>query len=300
MGMDPPLGGHGRTRHAIRASNDRHRKPSMKETVIRPSRGWGAPNLAELWRSRDLIRFFVMRDVKVRYRQTFFGAIWAVVPPLFTMLIFTFVFTRVVSVPSDGMPYWAFSLCALTPWSYFVQALPATANSIVGSVGMVSKVYFPRLVLPVTAALSPLVDLCVAFVFLLIALTAAGLLPGPRLIFVVPFTLLAVITVLGVGSLFAAINVLYRDVKHVVPLATQLWLFATPVVYPSSLLPESVRPLIGLNPMAGVVEGYRWALLGVDNDPWPIIGVSAVSALVLLVFSLFVFRRIERIFADVI
>jgi lipopolysaccharide transport system permease protein len=272
----------------------------MKETIIRPTRGWGTPDLRELWESRDLIRFFVLRDVKVRYRQTFFGAIWAVVPPLFTMIIFTFVFTKVVSVPSEGMPYWAFSLCALTPWSYFVQALPSTANSVVSSVGMVSKVYFPRLVLPVTASLGPLVDLAVAFLFLVIALAFAGILPGPRVIFVIPFTLIAVMTVLGVGSLFAAVNVLYRDVKHVVPLATQLWLFATPVVYPSSMVPESVRPLLGINPMAGVVEGYRWALLGAPADPWALVAVSALSATVILVGALFVFRRIERVFADVI
>ena len=271
-----------------------------QETVVAPSEGWISLNLREVWAHRDLVGFLVWRDVKVRYRQTFFGAAWAVVPPFFTMIVFTLIFGVLVKVPSDGQPYWAFSLCALTAWNYFSQAFTNISNSAINNSSLIEKVYFPRLSLPLAAALSPLLDLAIAFAFLVLALAVTGNMPSLRILLVFPLTLIALATALGFGSILAAINVRYRDVRHIVPLTLQLWLFATPVVYPATLVPESLRPFLGLNPMAGVVEGFHWALLDSSTDPWPLIGIASVCSVVVLIIGLLMFRRHERLFADLI
>ncbi|HWU17861.1 MAG TPA: ABC transporter permease [Devosia sp.] len=268
--------------------------------MISPDQGSIPAYIEEVWANRDLVAFLVWRDIKVRYRQTFFGAAWAVVPPFFTMVVFTLIFGTLVKVASDGQPYWAFSICALTAWNYFSQALTNAANSAINNASLIEKVYFPRLSLPLSAIVSPLLDLAIALALLVPVLAIAGIMPSARLPLLVPLIAMALATALGLGAILAALNVRYRDVRHLVPLLLQLGLFATPVVYPASLVPEGLRPLLGLNPMAGVVEGFRWVLLGSATDPWPLVGVSTVTALVLLACGIVVFMRLERGFADLI
>lgn len=275
-------------------------QPDRTARVISPDQGSLPAYLDEVWANRDLVAFLVWRDIKVRYRQTFFGAAWALVPPFFTMVIFTLIFGTLVKVASDGQPYWAFSICALTAWNYFSQALTNAANSATNNASLIEKVYFPRLCLPLSAIVSPLLDLAIALAFLVPVLAIAGIVPNARLPLLVPLIAIALATALGLGAILAALNVRYRDVRHLVPLLLQLGLFATPVVYPASLVPEGLRPLLGLNPMAGVVEGFRWVLLGSATDPWPLVAVSAATALVLLALGIWIFMRLERGFADLI
>ena len=263
-------------------------------TWIRPSRGWGLPDLGELWRYRELIYFLIWRDVKVRYKQTALGAAWAVIQPLATMGVFSVFFGNLAGVPSDGVPYPLFALAALVPWTFFSQGLIQSSNSLVGSQNLVSKVYFPRLAIPLAAVLAGLVDFLVAFALLLAALAFYQIVPGGsegRVIWLPLFLLLALVTSLGVGLWLSAWSVRYRDVRYLVPFLAQLWLLATPVAYPASLLSEPWRTVYGINPMAGVVEGFRWALLGTETGPGPLVLVSAGVALVLLVSGLAVFRR---------
>lgn len=269
-------------------------------TTISAERRSFIAHLGELWRSRDLVRFLLWRDLKVRYRQTFFGAAWAVVPPIFTMVVFTLIFGNLVKLGSDGQPYWAFSICALAAWNYFSQAMTNAASSAVNNASLISKVFFPRLCLPVSAVLAPLIDLAITIALLIPVLAIAGILPTPRALLVPPLVAIALCSALGLGAVFAALNVRYRDVRHLVPLLLQLGLFVTPVVYSANLVPEHLRPLLGLNPMAGVVEGFRWALLGGGGNPWPLIAVSAMSATVMLAAGMYVFVRLERGFADLI
>jgi lipopolysaccharide transport system permease protein len=273
---------------------------TIRETVLEPSSGWRGLDLADLWDHRDLVAFLIWRDVKVRYRQTFFGAAWAVVPPFVTTVVFTVVFGWLVAAPSAGLPYWAFSICALTIWTYFAQAMNNAGNSVINQSHLIDKVYFPRLALPLAAAIGGLIDLGIALVFMILALALGGILPTPRALVILPLSLIAVVTAIGMGSLLASINVLYRDVRHVLPLLVQLWLFATPVIYSFEVIPEAWRPWWGLNPMAGVVEGFRWAMLPTTSDPWPTIAVSAVTSVVMLFVGLTVFRRLDRLFADLI
>lgn len=275
-------------------------QPDGSLTTISPNRTAALAQLAELWAGRDLVVFLLWRDLKVRYRQTFFGAAWALVPPFFTMVVFTLVFGTLVKLDSDGQPYWAFSICALGAWTYFSQALTNAASSAVNNASLIEKVYFPRLSLPVSAVLSPLIDLAITIAFLVPVLAIAGILPTPRALVIIPLVVIALFSALGFGAILAALNVRYRDVRHLVPLMLQLGLFATPVVYSSNLVPEHLRPLLGLNPMAGVVEGFRWALLGGSGDPWSLVAVSAVSATVILGAGLYIFVRLERGFADLI
>lgn len=269
-------------------------------TWIRPSRGWGLPDLSELWRYRELIYFLIWRDVKVRYKQTALGAAWAVIQPLATMGVFSVFFGNLAGVPSDGVPYPLFALAALVPWTFFSQGLIQSSNSLVGSQNLVSKVYFPRLAIPLAAVLAGLVDFLVAFALLLAALAFYRVVPDGRVVLLPLFLLLALVTSLGVGLWLSAWSVRYRDVRYLVPFLAQLWLLATPVAYPASLLSEPWRTVYGINPMAGVVEGFRWALLGTETGPGPLVLVSAGVALVLLVSGLAVFRRQERTFADLI
>jgi lipopolysaccharide transport system permease protein len=270
-------------------------------TIIRPSRGWVSLDLRELWEYRELLYFLVWRNIKVRYKQTVLGAAWAILQPVLTMVVFSVFFGRLANVPSDGFPYPIFSYTALLPWQLFARAVTDSSNSLVTNQRLITKVYFPRLVIPISAVLAGLVDFGIAFLVLLgmmfyyrITLTAfAWTLPL--------FVLLALGTALAVSLWMSALNVKYRDVHHIVPFLTQLWFYATPIAYSSSLVPEGFRALYGLNPMVGVVEGFRWALLG--SKTWgtrTLVVVSALAVVILLVGGLVYFRRMERTFADVV
>ncbi len=276
--------------------------PPLTTTVIEPSRGWVPLKLVELWEYREVLYFLIWRDIKVRYRQTAIGAAWAVVQPLMTMVIFSVFFGRLAKVPSDGIPYPLFALAALVPWMFFANGVSLSANSLVASGYLITKVYFPRLLAPTARVLSGLPDLGLSLLVLLGIIWWSGLLRtgGAPFILLPALTLLALVTALGVGLWLSALNVQYRDVQHAVPFAVQLWLFATPIAYPSSLLSEPWRTIYGLNPMVGVVEGFRWALLESGRPPGYPVAVSALAALVILVTGAFFFRRVERTFADVL
>jgi lipopolysaccharide transport system permease protein len=270
-------------------------------TRIEPSKGWVSLQLGKLWYYRELLFFLTWRDVKVRYKQTVLGAAWAILQPLLTMVVFSLFFGRLAGVPSDGVPYPIFSYAALVPWTFFANTLSQASNSLVMSGNMIKKVYFPRLVVPIAATMSGVVDFCLAFVVLLGMMFFFGIVPTLNVIWLPLFLLLALVTSLGVGLWLSAMNVQFRDVRYTLPFLTQFWLFATPIAYPSSLIDNPIlRAIYGINPMVGVVEGFRWALLGVDTMPTFTVGVSAVAAVLLLVSGAFYFRRMEKTFADVV
>ena len=267
---------------------------------IRPSSGWVSLRLKELFDYRELLYFLVWRDVKVRYKQTALGASWAIIQPFFTMVVFSLFFGKLAKIPSDGVPYPIFSFAALVPWTFFASSLTNASNSLVGSSNLIKKVYFPRLAIPIATVLSGLVDLGIAFSMLVAMMFWYGVVPTVNVFWLPLLVMLALVTALGVGLWLSAMNVQYRDVKYVVPFLTQFWLFATPVAYPSSLLSGSWRSIYALNPMVGVVEGFRWALLGARTQPVAIVAVSSVSAVIILISGAFYFRRMERTFADVV
>ena len=267
---------------------------------IAPSKGWVPLKLRELWEYRELLYFLVWRDVKVRYKQTALGASWAIIQPFFTMLVFSIFFGSLGKMPSDGIPYPIFAFTALVPWGFFANGLSQSSNSLVGSSHLITKVYFPRLIVPLGSVFSGIVDFLVAFAVLLAMMLYYGLLPSINVLWLPLFVLLALVTSLGVGLWLSALNVEYRDVRYIVPFITQFWLFATPIAYPSSLLHQPWRTIYGLNPMVGVVEGFRWALLRSNTAPGPIIAVSASAAVVILVTGAFYFRRMEKTFADIV
>jgi lipopolysaccharide transport system permease protein len=267
---------------------------------IQPSKGWTTLGLRELWRYRELLYFLTWRDIKVRYKQTALGAAWAVIQPFFTMVVFSLFFGRLAKVPSDGVPYPIFSYVALVPWTFFANGLGGSTNSLVGSSNLIKKVYFPRLAIPLATVLSEAVDFAIAFAVLLAMMLYFGITPTANVVWLPSLVLLAVVTSLGVGLWLSAINVQYRDVRYVVPFITQFWMFATPIAYPSSLLDSRWRTIYALNPMVGVVEGFRWALLGTDTAPGPMIAVSSLAAVAMLVSGAFYFRRMEKTFADVV
>ena len=269
-------------------------------TWIRSSRGQRSLDLVELWQYRELVYFLIWRDVKVRYKQTVLGVAWAVVQPLASMLVFTLFFGRLAGLPSDGVPYPLFALAALVPWALFAQGLSQAAASVVGSEDLIQKVYFPRLVIPIAAVGAGAVDFVFGLLVLLAMMPFYGLLPSVHVVWLPLFVVLALAASLGVGLWLAALGARYRDVRHTIPFLAQLWLFATPIAYPSSLVPERWRPLYGVNPMVGVVEGFRWGLLGVDTGPGLTIAVSVAVTLGILVGGALYFRRMERIFADVV
>jgi lipopolysaccharide transport system permease protein len=273
---------------------------SVPTLVIRPATGWTAPELKEVWAYRELLYFLTWRDIKVRYKQTALGAAWAVIQPFFMMLVFSLFFGRLAGVPSDKIPYPVFVFCALLPWQLFAQALAESSNSLVANERLITKVYFPRLVVPIAAVLGGLVDFAIAFVVLLGMMAYYRIVPGLAVIYLPLFVLLAVMTALGVGLWLSALNVQYRDVRYTLTFLTQFWMFLTPVAYPSSIVPEKWRALYGLNPMAGVVEGFRWALLGKTEAPGPLLAVSVVAVVLILVGGLFYFRRMEETFADIV
>lgn len=270
-------------------------------TWIHPPHGWLLPNLAELWRYRELLYFLVWRDIKVRYKQTAMGATWAILQPVAGMVVFSLFFGRLAGLPSDGVPYPIFAFAALVPWTFFANGMALATSSLVGSQNLLKRVYFPRLAIPTSAVLSSLADFAIAFLVLLAMMIGYGIAPRAVSLVVLPLlVLLAFTTSLGVGLWLSALNVKYRDIAYMTPFMSQLWLFATPIAYPSSLLSEPWRTVYGLNPMAGVVEGFRWALLGTDTAPGGIIFVSALVSLTLLVSGAFFFRRSEQTFADVV
>ena len=268
--------------------------------LIQPSSGWVSLKLKELWDYRELVYFLTWRDIRVRYKQTLLGASWAIIQPLFTMLVFSLFFGRLAKIPSDGIPYPLFSFAALVPWGFFAAGLSHSSDSLVSSANLIKKVYFPRLAIPVSTVCSGIVDFLIAFAMLLAMIVYYGMPITFRLLWVIPFLMLAIITALGVGLWLSALNVQYRDVRYTVPFIVQFWTYATPIAYPSSLLPEPWRTIYGLNPMAGVVEGFRWALLDANTQPGPMILVSAVAAMALMISGSYYFRRMERRFADVV
>ena len=273
-------------------------KIEIPTILIRPSKGWIALKLGDLWEYRELLYFLVWRDIKVRYKQTVLGAAWAIIQPVFTMLVFAVFFGHLAKMPSDGVPYPIFAYAALVPWTFFANALLQASNSLVGSANLIKKVYFPRLIVPLASVLSGIVDFALAFVVLVMMMAGYGITPSLRLLWVPVFVFLTMLTALGVSLWLSALNVEYRDVRYVVPFLTQFWLFATPVAYPSSLLSEPWRTLYGLNPMVGVVEGFRWALLNIGSAPGPMLAVSGLASAVLVAGGAFYFRRLERSFAD--
>ena len=267
---------------------------------IRPASGWAPLNLTELWEYRELLYFLTWRDIKVRYKQTVLGAAWAVIQPLGMMLVFTIFFGRLVGVPSDGLPYPIFAYTALLPWQLFSRALTSSSTSLVANERLITKVYFPRLLIPVSAVLASLVDFAIAFVLLLGMMVFYGIVPTGSVLMLPLFVLLALMTALGIGFWLSALNAQYRDVRYTLPFLTQFWLFATPVVYPSSLVPEQWRLLYGLNPMTGVVEGFRWTLLGKGAGLEHMLAVSVIAVLSTFIGGLYYFRRMERTLADVV
>jgi lipopolysaccharide transport system permease protein len=267
--------------------------------LIRPSRGWVGIGWRELWEYRELLYFLVWRDIKVRYKQTALGATWAIIQPFFTMVVFTIFFGRLAKIPSDGLPYPIWSYAALLPWMYFAQAMNQASQSLVGSANLITKVYFPRLIVPISAVLSGLLDFAIALLVLVAMMLYYGIAPTAATLLLPGFLILALVASLGVGLWLATLNVEYRDIRYVVPFLTQFWLFATPVVYPSSLLPEPWRTLSGLNPMTGVVEGFRWVLLG-TSPPGVMLAVSVLVAVGLLVSGALYFQRVEEHFADLV
>ena len=268
--------------------------------IIEPSKGFVSIKLREFWSYRELIYFLTWREVKVRYKQTVLGASWAVIQPLFTMLVFNLFFGRLAKLPSDGIAYPLFSLTALIPWTFFANSLTQSSNSLVANSNLISKVYFPRLVIPVSAVLPGAVDFGISFVLLLVLMPFYGMIPSERIVLFPLFFLLALIISLGVGLWLSALSVEYRDVRYTIPFLVQFWMFATPVAYPASLLHGPWRTLYGLNPMVGVVEGFRWAVLGTNAQSGPEILVSSLAALFLLSTGGLYFRRMEKTVADIV
>lgn len=274
--------------------------PSPRVLRIEPSTGWVALRLRELWEYRELVFFLAWRDIKVRYKQTALGAAWAVIQPFFTMLVFSLFFGRLAKVPSDDIPYPLFAYAALVPWTFFAHGLAESSNSLVGQAHLIKKVYFPRLVVPTSTVLAGLLDFAIAFLVLIGMILWYGRVPTWHIVFLPLLVGLALVTALGVGLWLSAINVEYRDVRYTIPFLTQVWMFMTPIAYSSSLLAEKWRLVYALNPMVGVVEGFRWALLGTGRAPGPSVLVSALAAVAILISGAFYFRRMERTFSDVV
>jgi lipopolysaccharide transport system permease protein len=267
---------------------------------IEPTRGWVSLKLHELWAYRELLYFLAWRDIKVRYKQTALGVAWAIIQPFMTMVVFSLFFGRLANVPSDGIPYPIFSFAALVPWTFFANGLSQSANSLVLSANLLKKVYFPRLTIPLATVLSGVIDFALAFIVLLGMMFFYDIVPTKNVLWLPALLLLALITSLGVGLWLAALNVRYRDVRYAIPFLVQFWLFCTPVAYPGSLLGEPWRTVYGLNPMVGVIEGFRWALLGTQEAPNVMIAISAIISVILLISGAYYFRRMEKHFADVV
>jgi lipopolysaccharide transport system permease protein len=280
--------------------------PVPREIVIEPSRGWLGLRLSEFWGYRELLFFLVWRDIKVRYKQTLLGASWAILQPFLTMVVFTIFFGTLAGIGSDGLPYPIFSYTALLPWIFFAQGLTQSSQSLVGSANLIRKVYFPRLIIPLSSILAGAVDFAIAFVVLLGMMAYYGIWPTATIVFLPLLLALAFATAIGAGLWLSALNVEYRDVKYVVPFLVQMWLFVTPVIYPTHTVTQRLERfhipgwVYGLNPMTGVVEGFRWSVLGVGSNPWPVMATSAVVAVLLVVTGALYFGHMEKTFADVV
>ena len=274
--------------------------PSEAHLSIEPPRGWAALELRELWLYRELLFFLAWRDIKLRYKQTALGAAWAILQPLLTMVIFSVIFGQLAKLPSDGIPYPIFTYAALLPWQLFSFALTNSSNSLINSQNLISKVYFPRLIIPLASTLAGLMDFAIAFLVLLGLMAYYHITPTMTILYLPLFLILALLSALAVGVWLSALSVEYRDVRYIVPFLTQFWMYATPIAYASSLIPENWRLLYGLNPMTGVVEGFRWALLGIQTSGGSMILVSAAVVVVMFISGLYYFRRMENNFADVI
>jgi len=269
-------------------------------TVIRPPKGWIPVNLRELWAYRELLYFFTWRDLKVRYKQTLFGFAWAIIQPVFMMIVFSLFFGALAKIPSEGIPYPLFSYAAVLPWTLFSEGLSRSSNSLVQDANLLQKVYFPRLLMPLSGVLSPVVDFAIAFVVLIALMLYFGYYPSVMMLLILPFLLLELMLATGIGMWLSAINVEYRDVRYAIPFLIQLGLFASPVVYPVTFVPERFQVVYGLlNPMAGIIEGFRWAILGTKPPSYLIIASIAIIV-VILVSGAFYFRRREKAFADVV
>jgi lipopolysaccharide transport system permease protein len=275
-------------------------KQDEEITLIKPSKGWGSLNLRELWVYRELIYFLTWRDLKVRYKQTALGAGWAILQPVLSMIVFSIFFGGLLNVDSGDVPYPIFSYAAILPWGVFAKALNDTGRSLVSNRAMLTKIYFPRMVIPLASVFSSLADFLIAFIVMLGLMYYYQIAPTSNIWTLPLFLLLAVITALGVGLWLSAMNVLYRDIGYMIPYITQLWFYLTPIVYSASEVPEQWQFFYALNPMVGVVEGFRWALLGTSDAPSPMIGVSAVIALIVFISGMYYFRRMERTFADMV
>jgi lipopolysaccharide transport system permease protein len=275
---------------------------AFSETIVRiePSKGWVSLRLHELWEYRELLFFLIWRDIKVRYKQTVLGGAWAIIQPFFTMIVFSLFFGKLAKIPSDEIPYPIFSFAALVPWAFFANGLNQASNSLVGNSNLIKKVYFPRLSMPIASVLGGLIDFVLAFLMLIGMMFYYGMQPTANVVWLPFFVILAVITSLGASLWLSAMYVQFRDVRHIIPFLTQIWMFSTPIAYPSSLIEEPWRTIYGINPMVGVVEGFRWALLGTKTAPESTIVFSIVVALGLLLGGAFYFRRMEKTFADVV
>ena len=275
-------------------------RPEIASIRIEPSRGWVSLQLREIWEYRELLYYLIWRDIKVRYKQTILGGAWAIIQPFFTMVVFSLFFGKLAKVPSDGIPYPIFSFTALVPWSFFANGLNQASNSLVGNSNLITKVYFPRMCMPIASIIGGIIDFALAFSVLIGMVLYYGIIPSGHIIWIPFFLMLAFSTSLGASLWLSALYVKFHDVRHIIPFLTQIWLFATPIAYPSSLLKEPWFTIYGINPMTGVVEGFRWALLGTDTAPGPIIIVSSLVALGLLLSGAFYFRRMEKTFADLV
>lgn len=267
---------------------------------IKPKKGWQLINFNELRQYKDLFYFLVVRDIKVKYKQTVLGGLWAIIQPFFAMVVFTLFFGRLAKIPSDGVPYPIFNYTAMVAWTYFATSIAGSGNSLIGNSNLISKVYFPRLIVPLSPALASLLDFCIAFIVLIGMMLYFHIYPTLMIFFVPVLVVLMMLTASGVGMFLAALNAKYRDIKFTIPFMVQLWLFASPVVYPASMIPEKYRLIYALNPMVGVIEGFRSALLGTVAFPTQIILVSAIVSIILFALGLLYFKQMERHFADII
>jgi lipopolysaccharide transport system permease protein len=275
-------------------------QPELEVTVIDARTGLRLIDWRELWQYRDLFRFLVWRGIKTRYAQSVLGVGWAIIQPIFTMIVFTVVFGNLAKINSDGVPYAVFSYTALVPWTYFSGALTGAGGSLIGASNMITKVYFPRLVVPLAPVLSKLVDFAIAFGILIGLMFWFQMVPNLGVLLLPLLILLMMLTALGIGMWLTALSVQYRDINYATSFFVQLLMYASPVVYPASSVPEQFRLLYGLNPMAGVIEGFRSALLGTQPMPWDLIGIGSIMSVLMVISGLWYFRRMERIFADVV
>lgn len=273
--------------------------PTEPVVIIRPSPRWAALNLGDLWTYREVLYFLIWREVKVRYKQTVFGVAWALLQPLFAMLIFSIFFGRVAGIPSDGLPYPLFAYAGLVPWTFFANSVTSSGNSLIMNPNLITKVYFPRMIIPAAAVGAGLVDFTIAFLLLIGMMVFYGTFPAWGIVLLPVFIVLMAGLAFGVGMWLAALNVKYRDVRYALPFLIQMWMFATPIIYPSSLVPDQWRWVLALNPLTGIVEGYRAALFGRAID-WGMIGISTGITLVVFFACAFVFRRMEKQFADIV